>query len=279
MKTALLTLALLSTAGFAQPTRQYTTPHAPLLGAAWYPEQWPESRWDADLALMEKAGMTVTRVGEFAWSAHGAQRNHYRPRLASPRHSPRRKASHRRRHRHPHRRPACMAHHQISRHPRHRRQRPTPRTRQPPPVLLLQPALSNVLRPHRHRTRTTLRPRPQRHRLADRQRVHRRVLRRRHPHAVPKLPPRQIQDSRITQPALGHSLLVADLRPLGRDSPQLRRQQPRPPARPPSLRHRNLAQLPARTDSPPSAHSAIHASSSPPTSAASAGQTTGTTTG
>ena len=50
------------------PTHQYITPHAPLLGAAWYPEQWPEDRWEADLALMEKSGMTVTRVGEFAWS-------------------------------------------------------------------------------------------------------------------------------------------------------------------------------------------------------------------
>ncbi len=36
------------------PVHQYATPNAPLLGAAWYPEQWPEERWDADLALMEK---------------------------------------------------------------------------------------------------------------------------------------------------------------------------------------------------------------------------------
>ncbi len=45
-------------------------PHkAPLLlGAAWYPEQWPESRWDADLALMEAAHINFVRVGEFAWS-------------------------------------------------------------------------------------------------------------------------------------------------------------------------------------------------------------------
>ena len=28
------------------------------LGAAWYPEQWPESRWDADLALMERPTST-----------------------------------------------------------------------------------------------------------------------------------------------------------------------------------------------------------------------------
>jgi beta-galactosidase len=40
-----------------------------LLGAAWYPEQWPESRWDADLSLMEAAHIHVVRVGEFAWSS------------------------------------------------------------------------------------------------------------------------------------------------------------------------------------------------------------------
>src|SRR5947209_7290198 len=45
-------------------------PPAPpiLLGTAWYPEQWPESRWEADLALMEQAGIRMVRVGEFAWS-------------------------------------------------------------------------------------------------------------------------------------------------------------------------------------------------------------------
>src|ERR1700753_4470470 len=39
------------------------------LGAAWYPEQWPESRWEADLTLMQHAGIHMVRVGEFAWSA------------------------------------------------------------------------------------------------------------------------------------------------------------------------------------------------------------------
>jgi len=38
------------------------------MGAAWYPEQWPESRWDADLQRMEEAHLNVVRVGEFAWS-------------------------------------------------------------------------------------------------------------------------------------------------------------------------------------------------------------------
>jgi beta-galactosidase len=40
-----------------------------VLGAAWYPEQWPEERWEKDLALMQRAHLHVVRVGEFAWSA------------------------------------------------------------------------------------------------------------------------------------------------------------------------------------------------------------------
>jgi beta-galactosidase len=43
-------------------------PPAILLGTGWYPEQWPESRWDADLTLMQQAGVRMVRVGEFAWS-------------------------------------------------------------------------------------------------------------------------------------------------------------------------------------------------------------------
>lgn len=38
------------------------------LGAAWYPEQWPEERWAKDLQLMHNAGINVVRIGEFAWS-------------------------------------------------------------------------------------------------------------------------------------------------------------------------------------------------------------------
>jgi len=39
-----------------------------LLGTAWYPEAWPESRWPVDLDLMQKAHIHFVRVGEFAWS-------------------------------------------------------------------------------------------------------------------------------------------------------------------------------------------------------------------
>jgi beta-galactosidase len=49
--------------GSAQPQH-----NALMLGAAWYPEQWPETRWDTDLRLMEEAHITFARVGEFAWS-------------------------------------------------------------------------------------------------------------------------------------------------------------------------------------------------------------------
>jgi len=59
-------IAFGSVALIAQTAAQQ--PPALLLGTAWYPEQWPESRWDADLALMQKAGIHMVRVGEFAWS-------------------------------------------------------------------------------------------------------------------------------------------------------------------------------------------------------------------
>jgi beta-galactosidase len=75
---ALSTTALLIIAGIvaaamhanAQDAKQAAPqPPALLLGAAWYPEQWPESRWEADLELMQKAHVHVVRVAEFAWTA------------------------------------------------------------------------------------------------------------------------------------------------------------------------------------------------------------------
>jgi beta-galactosidase len=38
------------------------------LGVAYYPEQWPEDRWQMDAALMAEAGISLVRVGEFAWA-------------------------------------------------------------------------------------------------------------------------------------------------------------------------------------------------------------------
>ncbi len=48
-----------------------------LLGAAWYPEQWPESQWEKDLSLMEAAHIDIVRVGEFAWSSMEPSDGHY----------------------------------------------------------------------------------------------------------------------------------------------------------------------------------------------------------
>ena len=67
-----LRFALLLVGSFllTRATLHAQTPPPPplLLGTAWYPEQWPESRWEADLTLMQQAGIHMVRVGEFAWS-------------------------------------------------------------------------------------------------------------------------------------------------------------------------------------------------------------------
>ncbi|MGE5225084.1 MAG: beta-galactosidase [Omnitrophica WOR_2 bacterium] len=38
------------------------------VGAAYYPEHWPEERWADDIRMMHEAGLTVARLAEFAWS-------------------------------------------------------------------------------------------------------------------------------------------------------------------------------------------------------------------
>ncbi len=37
-------------------------------GVDYYPEHWPESRWQTDARLMREAGFNVARLAEFAWS-------------------------------------------------------------------------------------------------------------------------------------------------------------------------------------------------------------------
>ncbi len=48
-----------------------------MYGCAWYPEQWPESDWEADLTKMQAAGLNMVRIGEFAWSSLEPNENHY----------------------------------------------------------------------------------------------------------------------------------------------------------------------------------------------------------
>ncbi|MXN66904.1 beta-galactosidase [Stappia sp. GBMRC 2046] len=38
------------------------------LGVCYYPEHWPEERWETDADLMREAGIAYVRIGEFAWS-------------------------------------------------------------------------------------------------------------------------------------------------------------------------------------------------------------------
>jgi len=47
------------------------------IGASYYPEHWPEERWSEDIRLMQNAGMTVARLGEFAWSSMESARGEF----------------------------------------------------------------------------------------------------------------------------------------------------------------------------------------------------------
>lgn len=53
---------------FPQRATAFATRPAIAVGTAWYPEQWPEARWDTDLAMMKATGFNTVRLGEFAWS-------------------------------------------------------------------------------------------------------------------------------------------------------------------------------------------------------------------
>ncbi|HLI76393.1 MAG TPA: beta-galactosidase, partial [Acidobacteriaceae bacterium] len=64
---AVMAALVLSPLTFGQATNYANQPPL-LLGAAWYPEQWPEQQWNTDLDRMEAAHIHVVRVGEFAWS-------------------------------------------------------------------------------------------------------------------------------------------------------------------------------------------------------------------
>ncbi|QGQ95545.1 beta-galactosidase [Paenibacillus psychroresistens] len=37
-------------------------------GACYYPEHWPEERWETDAEMMKAAGFNIVRLAEFAWS-------------------------------------------------------------------------------------------------------------------------------------------------------------------------------------------------------------------
>ncbi|MFB6073762.1 MAG: beta-galactosidase [Haloarculaceae archaeon] len=39
------------------------------IGVCYFPEHWPEARWETDVAQMAAAGIEYVRMGEFAWAA------------------------------------------------------------------------------------------------------------------------------------------------------------------------------------------------------------------
>lgn len=77
MGVALSSFAGMYAQGADAPVKSNSAVPPLLLGAAWDPEQWPETRWEADLTLMEKAHLHVVRVGEFAWSSLEPSEGHY----------------------------------------------------------------------------------------------------------------------------------------------------------------------------------------------------------
>ncbi len=71
-----LPLAAQTTSVSAIPT-QLPGRDAILIGTDWYPEQWPESRWEADLKMMEEGHIQVARIAEFAWSRMESSEGNY----------------------------------------------------------------------------------------------------------------------------------------------------------------------------------------------------------
>jgi beta-galactosidase len=59
------------------PPAQLPGRNALLVGTDWYPEQWPESRWETDLRIMEEAHLKVVRLTEFAWSRIEPSEGHF----------------------------------------------------------------------------------------------------------------------------------------------------------------------------------------------------------
>ena len=49
----------------------------PLFGVCYFPEHWPEEKWEDDCLLMKKVGIDVVRVAEFTWSKIEPQRNKF----------------------------------------------------------------------------------------------------------------------------------------------------------------------------------------------------------
>ena len=49
----------------------------PQLGTCYYPEHWPQSQWQDDAKRMADLGLSIVRVGEFAWSKFEPKPNQF----------------------------------------------------------------------------------------------------------------------------------------------------------------------------------------------------------
>ncbi len=47
------------------------------LGTCYYPEHWQEDDWANDLVRMKENGISIVRIGEFAWNLFEAEEGHY----------------------------------------------------------------------------------------------------------------------------------------------------------------------------------------------------------
>src|SRR6266481_5081622 len=68
-------IALFSTEGRTM-TKTYSY-NSFLYGVVYYPEQWPEERWESDLSRIAQTDMNVVRMGEGAWSVWEPEEGHY----------------------------------------------------------------------------------------------------------------------------------------------------------------------------------------------------------
>jgi beta-galactosidase len=48
-----------------------------VFGADYYPEAWPESRWEKDAEMMQAAGINFVRMGEFSWVKMEPEEGHF----------------------------------------------------------------------------------------------------------------------------------------------------------------------------------------------------------
>jgi beta-galactosidase len=66
----LIALVAAAKAGVAESTAdRYLFPGGKdiYVGTDYYPEHWPEERWETDLKMMHEAGFNIVRVAEFSW--------------------------------------------------------------------------------------------------------------------------------------------------------------------------------------------------------------------